>query len=81
MVCGGSLFSALGSGGGGGGMYKKKIRVNFTDNWKILLFLTHLRSRYPFLAIQLYVILRREGGSLFWCLTRSSFSTHSFTDT
>ena len=69
--------------GGGGGMYKTKILVNFTDNWKILLFLTHPRSRYPFLAIQLYVILRRGGGegSLFWCLTRSSFSTHSFTDT
>ena len=26
------------------------------------MFLTHPRSRYPFLAIQLYVILRRGGG-------------------
>ena len=40
---------------------------------KILLFLTHLRSRYPFLDIYKWF----WGGSLFWGL-RSSFSTHPY---
>ena len=46
-------------------MKKTKILVNFTDNWKILFFVSHLRPRYPFLAIQLYVILR---GDLRFCV-------------
>ena len=55
----------MGGGGGWGVIYKTKILVNLFNNWKIFLFLTHLRSRYLFLAIQLYVILR---GDLCFCV-------------
>ena len=54
------------------GLFIKAIGRNFV-HLKILLFLTHLRPRYPFLDIYKWF----WGGSLFWGL-RPSFSTHPY---